>query len=104
MEITGEIARLQVVGVSPGLMGFVLVFSLLYIAGFVWAWRNHHFEHLEFTKYKVFNDAGPDEPHPSPWNRRERELNPIWIPVVLGLMILWVLLMVAIVIGVVLWG
>lgn len=83
-------------GVHPLLFWVMILFGVFYLGGFLWAWRHHHFENLEFTKYKVFNDSTPEEPHPSPWTRREKEPNPVWIPVVFGLMCFWFLVVLGI--------
>lgn len=89
---------------SLGLLLPIILLKLAFLAGFIWAWRQGQFENLEFTKYKVFNDSGPGEPHPSPWNRMEREMNPVWIPVLLGFMLAWFLVILVAMTRVLGWG
>jgi hypothetical protein len=78
-------------GLPPALIVVIVLMKAALLAGFVWAWRGNRLELLEFTKYKVFNDSGPDEPQPSPFNRMEREMNPLWIPWLFGAMAAWML-------------
>jgi hypothetical protein len=74
-----------------GLMMLLVVATLL---GFLWAWRSAQLETPEFSKYKVFNDCGPDEAQPCPL--ASVEPSDRWRPMLLGSMVAWLTLILAV--------